>query len=186
MQPGLAWPGRHACAGGRDRWRIMMWHACVVPSMQVRVWDLVEKRCLHELKVRPPSGPLGRGGGGLKHTAAVQDCCVVHLRGRPERWPDCTTLPLPFPPLHTCVRTAQCFGCGHPDAGADAWDAWDAALPSMHMALTAYACAMCAPCHGMAPQAHFSAVTCLALSPDGWLLLSGGRDKVVVVWDLRK
>jgi WD40 repeat protein len=39
-----------------------------------------------------------------------------------------------------------------------------------------------APSH---PQAHFSAVTCLALSPDGWLLLSGGRDKVVVVWDLR-
>ena len=35
------------------------------------------------------------------------------------------------------------------------------------------------------PQAHFSAVTSLALSPDGWLLLSGARDKVVVVWDLR-
>ena len=35
------------------------------------------------------------------------------------------------------------------------------------------------------PQAHFSAVTSLALSSDGWLLLSGGRDKVVVAWDLR-
>ena len=34
-------------------------------------------------------------------------------------------------------------------------------------------------------QAHYSAVTCLDLSPDGWLLLSGGRDKVVAVWDLR-
>jgi hypothetical protein len=34
-------------------------------------------------------------------------------------------------------------------------------------------------------QGHFSAVTSLALSPDGWLLLSGGRDKVVHVWDLR-
>lgn len=32
---------------------------------------------------------------------------------------------------------------------------------------------------------HFSAVTSLALSPDGWQLLSGGRDKVVCVWDLR-
>ena len=27
-------------------------------------------------------------------------------------------------------------------------------------------------------QGHFSAVTSLSLSPDGWLLLSGGRDKV--------
>lgn len=36
------------------------------------------------------------------------------------------------------------------------------------------------------PQGHFSAVTSLALSPDGWLLLSAGRDKVVVVWDLRQ
>lgn len=36
------------------------------------------------------------------------------------------------------------------------------------------------------PQAHFSTVTSLALSPDGWLLLSGARDKVVVMWDLRR
>ncbi|GIM03852.1 hypothetical protein Vretimale_8516 [Volvox reticuliferus] len=34
-------------------------------------------------------------------------------------------------------------------------------------------------------KAHFSAVTSLALCSDGWLLLTGGRDKVVVVWDLR-
>jgi U3 small nucleolar RNA-associated protein 13 len=32
---------------------------------------------------------------------------------------------------------------------------------------------------------HMSAVPALALSPDGWLLLSGGRDKVVCVWDIR-
>lgn len=30
-----------------------------------------------------------------------------------------------------------------------------------------------------------SAVPALALSPDGWHLLSGGRDKVVCVWDIR-
>ncbi len=35
-------------------------------------------------------------------------------------------------------------------------------------------------------QAHFSAVTALSLSPDGWTLLSAGRDKVAVLWDLRK
>ncbi|GIL66924.1 hypothetical protein Vafri_20438, partial [Volvox africanus] len=34
-------------------------------------------------------------------------------------------------------------------------------------------------------KAHFSAVTSLALCSDGWLLLTGGRDKVVVAWDLR-
>ncbi len=34
-------------------------------------------------------------------------------------------------------------------------------------------------------QSHFSAVTSLALSSDGWVLLSGGRDKVVTCWDLR-
>jgi U3 small nucleolar RNA-associated protein 13 len=34
-------------------------------------------------------------------------------------------------------------------------------------------------------KAHFSAVTCLALSPDGWTLLSGGRDGVVVAWSLK-
>jgi U3 small nucleolar RNA-associated protein 13 len=32
---------------------------------------------------------------------------------------------------------------------------------------------------------HISAVPGLCLSPDGWHLLSGGRDKVVCVWDIR-
>lgn len=34
-------------------------------------------------------------------------------------------------------------------------------------------------------KSHFSAVTSLSLAPDGWTLLSGGRDGVVVAWDLR-
>ena len=34
-------------------------------------------------------------------------------------------------------------------------------------------------------QAHFSAVTSLAISEDGWTLLSGGRDGVVVLWNLK-
>ena len=34
-------------------------------------------------------------------------------------------------------------------------------------------------------QAHNSAATSLALAPDGWGLLSGGRDGIVVLWDLR-
>ena len=38
----------------------------------------------------------------------------------------------------------------------------------------------------MASQGHFSAVSSLSLAPDGWSLVSGGRDKVVHVWDLRK
>lgn len=35
-------------------------------------------------------------------------------------------------------------------------------------------------------QGHYSAVTGLSLAPDGWTLISAGRDKVVHVWDLRK
>jgi U3 small nucleolar RNA-associated protein 13 len=34
-------------------------------------------------------------------------------------------------------------------------------------------------------QAHFTAVTSISMAPDGWTLLSAGRDKVVVLWDLR-
>ena len=34
-------------------------------------------------------------------------------------------------------------------------------------------------------QAHNSAATSRALAPDGWSLLSGGRDGIVVLWDLR-
>ena len=34
-------------------------------------------------------------------------------------------------------------------------------------------------------QAHYSAVTSLSISPDGWTLFSGGRDGVVVAWSLR-
>lgn len=32
---------------------------------------------------------------------------------------------------------------------------------------------------------HISAVPALCLSPDGWHVLSGGRDKVACVWDIR-
>jgi len=34
-------------------------------------------------------------------------------------------------------------------------------------------------------KGHYSAVTSLSLSPDGWTLLSGGRDSVVVAWNMR-
>ena len=34
-------------------------------------------------------------------------------------------------------------------------------------------------------QGHFSAVTSLAFTPNGWGLLSAGRDKTAMLWDLR-
>jgi WD40 repeat protein len=39
--------------------------------------------------------------------------------------------------------------------------------------------------HRRCMQAHMSAVPALCLAPDGWHLLSGGRDRVVCVWDVR-
>ena len=42
-----------------------------------------------------------------------------------------------------------------------------------------------AACVAAVLKGHFSAVTSLSLSPDGWTLLSGGRDSVVIVWSLR-
>lgn len=40
-------------------------------------------------------------------------------------------------------------------------------------------------CHDAVLKGHFSAITSLSLSPDGWTLLSGGRDSVVIVWNMR-
>lgn len=34
-------------------------------------------------------------------------------------------------------------------------------------------------------QGHFSAVTSLDLTPDGWGLLSASRDRTAMLWDLR-
>ncbi|KAF5182966.1 transducin beta-like protein, partial [Thalictrum thalictroides] len=34
-------------------------------------------------------------------------------------------------------------------------------------------------------EKHFSTVTSLAVSENGWTLLSAGRDKIVNLWDLR-
>ena len=37
----------------------------------------------------------------------------------------------------------------------------------------------------MTLQGHFSTVTSLSFTPDGWTLLSAGRDKVAMLWDIR-
>lgn len=34
-------------------------------------------------------------------------------------------------------------------------------------------------------QGHFNAVTSLSIAPDGWTMLSAGRDNVAILWDLR-
>ena len=43
----------------------------------------------------------------------------------------------------------------------------------------------CCNCCDCIWQGHFSAVTSLSLASDRWTLLSGGRDKVAHLWDLR-
>jgi len=92
-----------------------------------------------------------------------------------------------------CPVTRAAMGCACAMLSCDAGgDPACAAAVAVASRACAWRCAAGGIARGLAPtpaaraQAHFSAVTALSLSPDGWTLLSAGRDKVAVLWDLRK
>ncbi|KAJ8762065.1 hypothetical protein K2173_006667 [Erythroxylum novogranatense] len=142
---------------------------CADHSRQIRVWDLNSMKCVRSWKGH--EGPVmamachASGGllatGGADRKVLVWDVdggfCTHYFKG------------------HKAVVTSIMF---HPDAdrthlysGSD--DAsirvWD--LLSKRCISTL--------------DKHFSAITSLAVSEDGWTLLSAGRDKVVNLWDLK-
>ncbi|XP_059667432.1 protein TORMOZ EMBRYO DEFECTIVE [Cornus florida] len=137
-------------------------------SRQIRVWDLSSLKCLRSWKGHegPVMGMACDASGGLLATAGADrkvlvwdvdgGFCTHYFKG------------------HKGVVTSIMF---HPDpnrlilfSGSD--DAtvrvWDLATKKCIATL----------------EKHFSAVTSMAVSEDGWTLVSAGRDQVVNLWDL--
>ncbi|KAL7254550.1 hypothetical protein ACSBR1_008845 [Camellia fascicularis] len=138
-------------------------------SRQIRVWDLSSLKCLRSWKGHegPVMGMACDASGGLLATAGADRKVLV--------WDIDGGFCTHFFKGHKGVVTSIMF---HPDpnrlilfSGSD--DAtvrvWDLATKKCIATL----------------DKHFSAVTSMAVSEDGWSLLSAGRDKVVNVWDLR-
>ncbi|CAL5367966.1 unnamed protein product [Camellia sinensis] len=138
-------------------------------SRQIRVWDLSSLKCLRSWKGHegPVMGMACDASGGLLATAGADRKVLV--------WDIDGGFCTHFFKGHKGVVTSIIF---HPDpnrlilfSGSD--DAtvrvWDLATKRCIATL----------------DKHFSAVTSMAVSEDGWSLLSAGRDKVVNVWDLR-
>ncbi|KAL5802889.1 hypothetical protein ACOSQ4_031194 [Xanthoceras sorbifolium] len=137
-------------------------------SRQIRVWDLSTLKCLRSWKGHdgPVIGMACHASGGLLATAGADRKVLV--------WDVDGGFCTHFFKGHKGVVTSIIF---HPDSdknllfsGSD--DAtvrvWD---------LLAKKCVAIL-------ERHFSTVTSLAMSEDGWTLLSSGRDKVVNLWDL--
>ncbi|CAH8317225.1 unnamed protein product [Eruca vesicaria subsp. sativa] len=141
-------------------------------SRQIRVWDLESLKCIRTWKGHegPVMGMACHASGGLLATVGADrkvlvwdvdgGFCTHYFKG------------------HKGVVSSVLF---HPDAnknilisGSD--DAtvrvWDLMAKNTEKKCLAIL------------DKHFSAVTSIALSEDGWTLLSAGRDKVVNVWDL--
>ncbi|BBN19124.1 U3 small nucleolar RNA-associated protein 13 [Marchantia polymorpha subsp. ruderalis] len=138
-------------------------------SLQVRLWDISSGTCLRSWKAHdaPVANMVLDSSGGLLATASADKSvlvwdvdggfCTHAFRG------------------HKGIVTSVVF---HPDTKRlllfSASDdgtvrVWDLLKKSCIHIL----------------DKHFSAVTSLAVSTDGWTLLSAGRDKVVNVWDLK-
>ncbi|KAG8381676.1 hypothetical protein BUALT_Bualt06G0146300 [Buddleja alternifolia] len=137
-------------------------------SRQIRVWDLSTSKCLRSWKGHegPVMGMACHASGGLLATAGADNkvqvwdvdggFCTHYFKG------------------HKGVVTSIMF---HPDpnrlllfSGGDdaAVRVWD---------LTSKKCVATL-------DKHQSTVTSMAISKDGWTLLTAGRDKVVNIWNL--
>ncbi|OMO84994.1 hypothetical protein CCACVL1_10485 [Corchorus capsularis] len=134
----------------------------------IKVWDLETFKCLRSWKGHdsPIMGMACHGSGGLLATSGADwkvlvwdvdgGFCTHHFKG------------------HKGVATSVMF---HPDvnktllfSGSD-----DATIRIWDLLAN-----KCVATLGK----HFSAVSSMAISEDGWTLLTAGRDKVVILWDL--
>ncbi|XP_058084922.1 protein TORMOZ EMBRYO DEFECTIVE [Magnolia sinica] len=137
-------------------------------SRLIRVWDLSSLKCLRSWKGHegPVMGMACHSSGGLLATAGADrkvlvwdvdgGFCTHYLKGHKG-----VITSIMFHPDPNCLFLFS----GSDDATVRVWD------------LSTKKCMAVL-------EKHFSAVTSLALSEDGWTLLSAGRDKVVNLWDL--
>ncbi|XP_047330937.1 transducin beta-like protein 3 [Impatiens glandulifera] len=137
-------------------------------SRQIRVWDLSTLKCLRSWKGH--DGPVmamtcdASGGllatGGADRKVLVWDVdggfCTHFFKGHKG-----VVSSVMFHPDHNKLMLFS----GSDDSTIRVWD------------LTKKKCISTL-------EKHFSTVTSLQISEDGWTLLSSGRDKVVNVWDL--
>ncbi|GAB2295675.1 hypothetical protein Dimus_029829 [Dionaea muscipula] len=137
-------------------------------SRQIRVWDLTSLKCIRSWKGHdgPVMGMSCDPSGGLLATAgADRKVLVWDVDGG-----FCTHYFKGHKGVVTCIMfhadpSRLLLFSGSDDATVRVWD------------LMTKKCVA-------AMEKHFSAVTSLALSEDGGILLSAGRDKVVNLWDL--
>ncbi|KAH7855131.1 hypothetical protein Vadar_021569 [Vaccinium darrowii] len=137
-------------------------------SRQIRVWDISSLKCLRSWKGHegPVMGMACDASGGLLATAGADRKVLV--------WDVDGGFCTHFFKGHKGVVTSIMF---HPDpnrlilfSGGD-----DATVKVWNLATKKCIATL---------DKHFSTVTSMAVSEDGWTLLSAGRDKVVNLWDL--
>ncbi|KAG8647939.1 transducin beta-like protein 3 isoform X2 [Manihot esculenta] len=137
-------------------------------SRQIRVWDMSTMKSVRSWKGHdgPVMGIACHGSGGLLATAGADrkvlvwdvdgGFCTHYFKGHKG-----VVTSIMF---HPDTNKMLLFS-GSDDATVRVWD------------LVAKKCVATL-------ERHFSSVTSLAVSEDGWTLLSAGRDKVVNLWDL--
>ncbi|KAK7389072.1 hypothetical protein VNO78_23904 [Psophocarpus tetragonolobus] len=144
-------------------------------SRQIRVWDLSTLKCVRSWKghdgpvmcmtCHPSGGLLATGGADRKVLLWDVDggYCTHYFKGHGG--------------VVSCVMfhpdpEKQLLFSGSDDGGDHATvRVWDISKTKRKNCIATL-------------DNHRSAVTSLAISEDGWMLLSAGRDKVVTLWDL--
>ncbi|XP_028769923.1 transducin beta-like protein 3 [Neltuma alba] len=144
-------------------------------SRQIRVWDLSTLKCVRSWKghdgpvmsmaSHPSGGLLATGGADKKVLVWDVDggYCTHYFTG--HRGVVSSIMFHPDPEKHLLFS-------GSDDGGDHATvRVWDISKAKRKKCIATL-------------DNHSSAVTSLAISEDGWTLLSAGRDKVVTLWDL--
>ncbi|OMO51098.1 hypothetical protein COLO4_37813 [Corchorus olitorius] len=140
-------------------------------SRQIKVWELETLKCLRSWKGHDDSvmGMACHGSGGLLATSGADrkvlvwdvdgGFCTHYFKGHKG-----VVTSIMF---HPDVNKNLLFS-GSDDATVRIWDLTKECVKKCVATL----------------EKHFSAVSSMAISEDGWTLLTAGRDKVVILWDL--